>query len=55
MWSLARQDSVELPDTEDRWVVTRGRGWVGKMGEGVKRYKPPAVRDAAPGDVVQPG
>lgn len=25
------------------------------MGEGFKRYKPPAVRDVTPGDVVQPG
>lgn len=25
------------------------------MGEGFKRYKPPAVRDVTPRDVVQPG
>lgn len=27
--------AIKFPETENRWVVTTGRGWaVGKMGEG---------------------
>ena len=35
---------TKFADTKKRWMIARGRGWgMGKMGEGVKRYRLPVM------------
>lgn len=47
-----KKNKNKLIDSENRLAVARGRVGVGEMGEGVKRYRLPLIKEISPSDVL---